>query len=55
MPLLPLLPPRLGTFFFFVTCTSNPNSYHKNNDAYDTKLAELTATQKPDDRQLCER
>lgn len=45
-------PEILGTFFFFVTRTSNPDSCHKNEDAYDTELAELITTQKPDNRQF---
>ena len=49
---VPLLPPQFGAFFFFVTCTGNPNSCHKNDNAYDTEFAELITTQKPNDRQL---
>lgn len=50
--ILPLRSPLLGTFFFFVTCTSDPNGGYKNDDDYDTELAELRTAQKPNNGQF---
>jgi hypothetical protein len=45
---------RSRALFFLVTDTGRPNRGNENDDTYDTELAELITSQKPDDRELSE-